>query len=95
MNLSFTPNEEDDILNTTIRDSNTGSVVYILETPQYTRGTLSTSVTRQNRIDGSIRFAFRILWKGGKGDVNVILDNRTSQEVPAREILENATGSTI
>jgi len=78
INLSFAPNEEDDILNTTIRDSYTGSIVYIIETPRYAGGTLTTTVTRRNQIDGSMRFAFKILWKGGKlssEDVSIVLDN--------------------
>ena len=36
MNLSFTPNEEDDILNTTTRDSHTGSVMYTVDTSRST-----------------------------------------------------------
>ena len=97
MDLYFAPNEEDDILNTTIRDSYTGSVMYIVETPKYAKGTLTTTVTRRNQIDGSMRFAFKILWKGVKlssEDVSIVLDNTTSQEVPLREVLENAPGST-
>jgi len=95
--LSFALNEEDDILNTTIRDSYTGSVTYIVETPKYVGGTLTTTVTRRNQVDGSMRLAFKILWKVGgvaKEDVKIVLDNMTSQEVPVREILENALGST-
>ncbi|KAF9645293.1 hypothetical protein BDM02DRAFT_3189829 [Thelephora ganbajun] len=97
MNLSFTLNEEDDILNTTVRDSETGSVMYTVETPKYAGGTLATTVTRRNQIDGSTRFAFRILWKGVRGsleDVMVVLDSRTSEEVPVREVFESAPGST-
>ena len=45
MNLSFTPNPEDDILNTSIRDSDTGFVVYTLGTPKHTGGALTTTVT--------------------------------------------------
>ena len=36
MNLSFAPNEEGDILNTTIRDSHTGSVMYTVDTSRST-----------------------------------------------------------
>jgi hypothetical protein len=67
LNLSFTLDDEDDILNATIRDSETGSVMYTLETPKYAGGTLTTTATRTNRTDGSTRVVFRILWKGGKG----------------------------
>ena len=96
MYLFFAPTEDDDILNTTIRDSDTNSVMYIIDTPKYTGGTLSTTATRRNRTNGSMRFAFRILWKGGKGsleDASLVLDDRTSEEVPVRDILENAPGS--
>jgi hypothetical protein len=95
MNLSFAPNEEDDILNTTVRDAETGSVMYTIETPKYAEGTLTTTVTRRNQIDGSTRFAFRILWKGIKRsleDVAVVLDPRTLEEVQVRQILESAPG---
>lgn len=97
MNLTFTSNEEDDILNTTIWDSDTGSVMYAVETPRRAAGTLTTTVTRQNQIDGSIRFAFRILWKGSKPSpkgARVVLDFWTLEEVPIREVLGNAPGST-
>ena len=98
MNLSFATNKEDsDILNTTIRDSETGSTVYTVETPNYAEGALTTTVTRCNQVNGSTRFAFRILWKGGKAalkDAMVVLDERTLEEVPVREVLESAPGST-
>jgi len=94
MNLSFTPNEEGDILNSTIRDSYTGSILYIVETPKYAGGTLTTTITRRDQIDGSMRFACKILWKGSLEDVNIVLDNEISREVPVREILESAPGST-
>ena len=97
MNLSFASNGEDDILNTTIRDSDTGSVMYTVETPRRAAGTLTTTVTRRNQIDGSTRLAFRILWKGNKGsleDVKVVLDFVTLEEVPVREVLGSAPGST-
>jgi hypothetical protein len=97
LNLSFTLNEEGDILNTTIQDSDAGSPMYTVDTPKYTRGTLTTTVTRHNRTDGSTRSAFRILWKGGKGsmeDVKVVLDCRSLEEVPIREIFGKAPGST-
>jgi len=97
MNLSFTPNEEGDILNATIRDSEASSVVYIVETPKHYGGTLTTTVTRRNQIDGSTRLAFRILWKGVKGsleDVKIVLDFTTLEEAPVRELLGNAPGGT-
>ena len=95
--LSIASDEEDDILNTTIRDSETGSIVYTVETPKYAEGALSTTVMRRNQVDGSTRFAFRILWRGGKASlksVMVALDHRTSEEVPVGAILEGAPGST-
>jgi len=95
MNLSFAPNEEGDILNTTIRDSDTGSIVYTVETPKHAGGTLTTTVTKQNQIDGSAKPAFRILWKGVKGvleDVKIVLDFRTLEEVPVRQIFGSAPG---
>ena len=97
MNLSFTSDEEDDILNATVRDSDTGSVMYTLETPKHAGGTVTTNVTRYNQIDGSTRLAFRILWKGEKGlleDAEVVLDFRTLDEIPVREIMEGTSGST-
>jgi len=94
MNLSFTLDEEDNILNATIRDSDTGSVMYTLETPKYADGILTTTATRTNQIDGSTRVAFRILWKGGKGleDATVVLNDRTREEVPIRDIFRVARG---
>lgn len=97
MNLTFTSNEEDDILNTTIRNSETDSVVYAVETPKYTEGTLTTTIKRQNQVYMSSDFLFRILWKGKKGslqDVTVVLDCGTLAEVPVREVLKSAPGST-
>lgn len=96
-NLSFDPNEENDIFNTTVRDSDTGSVLYTVETPKYAGGALATTVTRRSQVDGSTRFAFRVLWKGGERlleDAKVVLDNRTFEEVPVREVLKSAPGST-
>lgn len=96
MNLTFTSDEEDDILNTTIQNSDTGSVVYTIETPKYTGGTLTTTVRRQNQVYSSSRFLFRVLWKGARGsleDVMVVLDFRTLEEVPVREVLKSAPGS--
>ena len=97
MILSFTPNEEDDILNTTIRDPDTGSVVYTVETPKHIGGTLTTTVMKRNQFNGSIRLAFQILWKGARGsleDVKVVLDFMTFEEVPVRDVLVSAPGST-
>ena len=95
MNLSFALDEDEDILNMTVRDSDTGSVIYTVETPKYAKGTLTTTVTRRNQIDGSTRFAFRILWMGALellDSTKVVLDDRTSEDVPIRDILENASG---
>jgi hypothetical protein len=97
LNLLFTSNGEDDILNTTIRDSDTDSIMYTVDTPKYARGTLTTAVTRHNRADGSTTPVFRILWKGERGswkDVKIVLDFRSFEEVPVREVLGNAPGST-
>ena len=97
LNLSFALADEDDILNATIRDSDTGSVMYTLKTPKYAEGTLTTTATRTNQIDGSTRTVFRILWKGEKAleDARVVLDNRTSEEVPVREIFRAAPGGDV
>lgn len=95
MNLSFALDEDDDILNMTVRDSDTGSVMYTVETLRYAKGALTTTVTRRNQINGSTRFAFRILWMGTTGPLDstrVVLDDRTSEDVPTRDILEKASG---
>lgn len=95
MHLTFALNEEEDILNAVVQDSTTGSAMYTVETPRYAEGTLTTTVTRLNRTDGSTSRAFRILWKG-KGsleEAEVVLDNGLSGEVPAREILQDTPGS--
>lgn len=97
MNLSFTSDEEDDILNATIEDADTGSVIYTAETPKRAGGTLTTTITRWNSMDGSNELVFRILWKGtGKssGGVRVVSDFRTLEEIPVREILGSAPGVT-
>ena len=94
LNLSFALDEDDDILNATIRDSDTGSVMYTLKTPKYAGGTLTTTATRTNQIDGLTRIAFRILWKGEKGleDAEVVLNNRTREGVPIRDVFQVAPG---
>ena len=97
MNLSFASDEEDDILNATIHDSDTNSVMYTFETPKHAGGTLTTTVTRHNQIDGSTRLVFRILWKGETGsldDAEVVLDFRTLDEIPVKEIMESMSGCT-
>lgn len=96
-NLSFTSPEGDDILDTTIRDSETGSVMYTVETPKHAERALTTTVTRRNQSDGSTRLAFKILWKGVRSsleDAMVVLNSWTLEEIPARELLESAPGST-
>ena len=98
LSLSFTLDQEEDVLNTTVRDSSTGSVMYMVETPKFARGALTTTAMRQNQIDGSARFAFSILWKGARMSLDgakVVLDNRTSEELPIREILQTAPGSSV
>ena len=97
LNLSFALDDEDDILNATIRDSNTGSIMYTLETPNYAEGILTTTVTRTNQTDGTTRIVFKILWKGGKGldDGKVVLNNRTSEEISIREIFRDAPGGDV
>lgn len=90
MHLTFVLNEEDDILNTTIRDSDTGSVVYTTDTPRRAEGVLTTTVTRWNRADGSTGCVFRIMWRGKQGsldDVGVMVGERAYRETPAGEIL--------
>lgn len=96
MDLAFAPSEEDDLLNTTVRNSETGSVVYTIETPKFAEGALTTTVNRLSQLDGSTRFAFKILWNGVRRsleDVTVVLDHNTLEEVPARDVLERAHGS--
>ena len=98
LSLSFTLDEEEDVLNTTVRDSSTGSVMYTVETPKFSRGALTTTAMRRNQIDGSTRFAFSILWRGARMSLDgakVVLDNRTSEELPVREILQTAPGSSV
>ena len=97
LNLSFALDDEDDILNATIRDSNTGSIMYTLETPNYAEGILTTTATRTNQTDGTTRIVFKILWKGGKGldDGKVVLNNRTSEEISIREIFRDAPGGDV
>lgn len=96
MNLAFTSDEEDDILNATVRSSETGSVAYTIETPKFSGGTMTTTVRREHRVYyGSSEFLFRILWKGAKGsfeDVMVVVSPTTLEEVPVREVLKSAPG---
>jgi len=95
MNLAFTLDDEDDILNVTIRDSETDSVVYTVETPKYIGGTFTTTARRRHQSNGTTRFLFRFLWKGARGsleDVMVVLDPETWEEVPVREVLQSAPG---
>jgi len=67
--------------------------VYTIETPKYSGGILTTTVTRLNQIGGSTGFTFRILWKGAK-DVKVVLDAWSLEEIPVGEVLGSAFGST-
>jgi hypothetical protein len=53
-------------------------------------------VTRQNRVYSSNRFVFRILWKGARAsleDAMVVLDFRTLEEIPVRQVFKGAPGS--
>lgn len=94
MNLSFALTE-DDVLNATIRDSVTNSIMYTVETPKYTGDAFTTTVTRRNQIDGSTRFAFRIVWERmSLEDARVVLDRNILEEVPARQVLESSSGNT-
>lgn len=95
MDLTFDLDGEAEILNTTVRDYTTGSVMYTVETPTCAEGTLTTTVTGLNRADGSVSRAFKILWKGKKPsleEAEVTLVNGPSRGVPAREILHDAPG---
>lgn len=92
LSFAFT---EDDILNATVRDSDTNSIMYTIKTPKYAEGALTTTVTRRNQIDESTRFAFRIVWRSPPLEVVMVaLDPRTLEEVPASQVLEGASGST-
>ena len=97
LSLSFALDNEDDILNATIRDSDTGFIVYTIETPKYAEGTLTTTATRTNQVDGTTKIVFKILWKGGKDleDAKVVLNNGTSEEIPIREIFRAAPGGDV
>ena len=95
MNLTFDLDGEGEILNTTVRDYTTGSVMYTIETPTCAEGALTTTVTGFNRTDGSVGRGFKILWKGKKPSLEgaeVMLVNGSSRGVPAREILHDAPG---
>lgn len=73
----------------------TGSIMYTIETSKSVGGFLTTTATRRNQIDGSTRFAFRIVWVGTSlGDAMVVLDHNTLEEVPVRQVLEKAPGTT-
>ena len=94
MDLSFTLTE-DDILNATIRDSAIDSVIYTIETPKYAGGALTATATR--RINGSTQLVFKIVWGGRKmslESVRVVLNPDTMEEVPVRQVLERAPGTT-
>lgn len=94
MDLSFAITD-DDILDTTIRDSETNSIMYTVETPRYAEGALTTTATRRNLVNGSTRFAFGIVWGGASlEDARVVLDHRTLEDVPVRQVLERASGNT-
>ena len=89
MNLIFT-NENGDILNSTIRDSDTGSVMYTVETPARERGWVFTTVTKVNRDDGSTTRAFRILWGDGKVEIG---SGTSRTDVDIRDTLQRAPGA--
>jgi len=97
MKLSFALDDEEDILNATVRDSDTGFIVYTLETAKYAKGVLTTTATRTNQVDGTTKIVFRVLWKGGRDleDVKVVLNNRTSEEIPIREIFRAVPGGDV
>ena len=94
MKLIFASDEEDDILNAIIRNSETDSVIYTIETPKHSGGTLTTTIRSQNQVYSSRRFLFKILWKESLEDATVVSDFRTLKEVPVREVLKSAPGGT-
>jgi len=86
MYLVFALNEDKDILNTTIRDEDTGSILYTVDTSKQGGGVLTTTVA-----DGeSTEPVYRILWNGGEGSLDyaqVEMGSGSSGKKPATETL--------
>jgi hypothetical protein len=90
MNISFAT---DDVLNSTVLESSSGSPIYQLETPKYSRGVLTTTASRRDYLDGSSLPAFQILWVGKSlENTNLVLDPTTRAKSKARDILPDAQG---
>jgi len=88
MNLSFT---SDDVFDSVIFESASGSPVYQLETPKYSGRVLTTTVSR---CHGSSRPAFKIFWAGSSLEhAKLELNFATRTKCKARDILPDAQGS--
>ena len=91
MNLSFTADEE--VLDSVIFESASGSPVYQLETPKYSGRVLTTTASRCDFVDGSSWPVFQILWAGTSLErTRVVLDFATRAKCQARDILPDAHG---
>jgi hypothetical protein len=91
MNLSFTADE--DVLDSIIFESASGSPIYQLETPKYSGRVLTTTASRCDHIDGSSWPVFQILWAGTSLEhAKLVLDFTTCAKCKARDILPEAQG---
>jgi len=92
MNISFAA---DDVLNSPVLESSSGSPIYQLETPKHSRGVLTTTASRRDYVDGSSSPVFQIIWAGTSLEsTNLVLDPTTRVKSKARDILHNSQGAT-
>ena len=91
MNLSFTA--DDNVLDSIIFDSSSGSPIYQLNTPKYSGRVLTTTVSRFDHVDGSSWPVFQILWAGTSLEhAKLVLDFTTRTKCKARDILPDVQG---
>ena len=92
MNLSFTAS--DDVLDSVVFETSSGSPIYQLETPKYSGRVLTTTASRCDYVDGSSWPVFQILWVGTSLEHrSLVLDFTTRTKRKARDVLPDAQGS--
>ena len=90
MNISFAA---DDIFDSTVFESSSGSPLYKLQTPKHS-GRVTTTASRYDYVDSSAWPVFQIRWAGSSLEHRkLVLDFATHAECRARDVLHDAHGS--
>ena len=89
MNLSFAA---DDIFDSVVFESSSGSPLYQLQTPKHS-GRVATTASRYDYVDSSSLPVFQIRWAGNSLEHRkLVLDFATNAEYGARDVLRGARG---